>query len=57
MIGSMLALRTSFALLVTGLVVLFLANGQPGAAIFVVLLGVWLRRAAESGRLQRLARR
>jgi len=57
MIGSMLALRTSFALLVTGLMVLFLANGQPGAATFVVLIGVWLRRAAESGRLQRLARR
>ena len=52
----MLLLRAAFALLVTGLMVLLLANGQFGAAIFIVLAGVWLRRAAESGRLHRLAR-
>jgi hypothetical protein len=47
----MLLLRTVFALLVTTLTVLLLSNGQFGAAIVVVVFGVWLRRAADAGRL------
>jgi hypothetical protein len=53
----MLLLRTVFALLVTTLMVLLLSNGQFGAAIVVVVFGVWLRRAADAGRLPGLTGR
>jgi hypothetical protein len=50
---SMLALRALYAIAVTGLVVWALRSGQPFGALTVVVLGVALRRAVESGRLLR----
>ena len=49
----MLALRVLFAITVTAAAVVLLATGLPLGAIAVLVLGVWLRRAAESGRLSR----
>ena len=53
----MLALRAAFALAVTALVVLLLADGLPGGAIMVVIAAVWVRRLAEAGRIAGFATR
>jgi hypothetical protein len=53
-----LALRIGFTIAVMALVVWLLAAGMPlGGLVIVPLLAVWLRHAAESGRLTRLVRR
>jgi hypothetical protein len=52
------ALRIGFTIAVMALVVWLLAAGMPlGGLVIVPLLAVWLRHAAESGRLTRLVRR
>jgi hypothetical protein len=52
------ALRIGFTIAVMALVVWLLAAGMPlGGLVIVPLLAVWLRQAAESGRLTRLVRR
>lgn len=53
----MLVLRAAYALAVTALAVVLLDEGQPVGAIAVVVLGVWLRVWAESGRMGRFAAR
>jgi len=53
----MLALRTAFALVVTGLVVWLLLAGMPLGALALALVAVALRHAAESGRLAGVANR
>jgi hypothetical protein len=54
----MLALRIAFTAAATALCVWLLATGKPlGGLIIVPVLAVWLRHAAESGRLTRFARR
>jgi hypothetical protein len=53
----MVALRALFAVMVTALAVLLLSDGQPGGAIVVVMLGIWLRRAVEAGRMSRIVGR
>jgi hypothetical protein len=50
----MLALRIAFTAVVMVLVVWLLATGHPlGGLLVVPALAVWLRHAAESGRLGR----
>jgi hypothetical protein len=52
------ALRIAFTIAVMALVVWLLTAGMPlGGLVIVPLLAVWVRHAAESGRLTRLARR
>jgi hypothetical protein len=51
-----LVLRLAWALAVTALCLVCLAGGVPLAGVAVVVAGVALRRSAESGRLNRLAR-
>ncbi len=52
----MLALRFAFTAIVMVVVVWLSTNGQPlGGLVMVPLLAISLRRAAESGRLTRLA--
>jgi Flp pilus assembly protein TadB len=54
----MLGLRIAFTAAVMALVVWLLMTGRPlGGLVIVPLLAVWIRRAAESGRLTRFARR
>ncbi|MBA3365548.1 MAG: hypothetical protein H0U03_07170 [Actinobacteria bacterium] len=53
----MLTLRLGFTAAVMALVVWLLGAGAPLGAVAVVLVGVWLRQAAESGRLTRFAGR
>jgi len=52
----MLLVRAAFALFVTGFAAWLLTEGLPLAALVVVVLAVWARRAVESGRSSRLAR-
>jgi hypothetical protein len=52
-----LALRAAFAIAVVVVALWFLSAGMPLGALAVVALCVWLRRAAESGRLLQLVRR
>jgi hypothetical protein len=54
----MLALRVAFTAAATAVCVWLLATGRPlGGLVMVPPLAVWLRHAAESGRLTRLAGR
>ena len=54
----MLALRTAFTVVVMAIVVLLLSGGYPlGGLVIVPVLAVWVRRAAETGRLTRFADR
>jgi hypothetical protein len=54
----MLALRIGFTAAVMAVVVWLLITGRPlGGLLIVPLLAIWIRRAAESGRLTRFARR
>jgi hypothetical protein len=46
----MLGIRLLFALAVTYVSVLLMADGQFGAAAFVIAAGIWVRRAADGGR-------
>jgi hypothetical protein len=52
-----LALRVAFTIAVVVVVVWLLSAGEPlGGLLIVPLIAVWVRRAAESGRLGRFAR-
>lgn len=54
----MIALRAGFTVAVMAVVVLLLSTGNPlGGLVIVPLLAVWIRRAAETGRLTHFARR
>ena len=53
----MLALRTAFTASVMALVVWLLLDGRFAEAILAVVVAVWLRSTAETGRLSRFARR
>jgi hypothetical protein len=54
----MLLLRLGFTAVATALCIWLLVTGNPlGGLIIVPAAAVWLRRAAESGRLTVLARR
>jgi hypothetical protein len=54
----MLALRVAFTAAATAVCVWLLATGRPlGGLVIVPVLAVWLRHAAESGRLTRSAGR
>jgi hypothetical protein len=54
----MLALRVGFTAASMAAVVWLLATGRPfGGLLVVPLVAVWIRRAAESGRLTRFAHR
>jgi hypothetical protein len=54
----MLALRVAFTAAATAVCVWLLATGRPlGGLVIVPVLAVWLRQAAESGRLTRSAGR
>ncbi len=58
MIEHVLALRVLFSLVVTAGCVWLLATGKPlGGLLILPALAVWVRHAAESGRLTHLARR
>jgi hypothetical protein len=50
-----LVLRFAFVLAVMTLVVWLLLSGQPLGALAVFGAGLWLRRAADSGRLAGVA--
>jgi Flp pilus assembly protein TadB len=53
----MLALRVGFTVVVMAVVVWLLITGRPlGGLLIVPLLAIWVRRAAESGRLTRFAK-
>jgi hypothetical protein len=53
-----LALRVAFTVAATAVCVWLLATGKPlGGLVIVPVLAIWLRHAAESGRLTRFARR
>jgi hypothetical protein len=53
-----LALRLAFTAVVLAVVVWLLRDGKPvGGLVIVPLLAIWLRQAAESGRLTQYARR
>jgi len=54
---SIVASRVTFAAAVTAVVLWLLVEGLPLGAVVVVLLGIWARRAAESGRLGSFATR
>ena len=48
----MLALRLAFTVVATAICVWLLATGRPlGGLIIVPVIAIWLRQAAESGRL------
>jgi len=54
----MLGLRIAFTTIAMVVVVWLLTTGRPlGGLVIVPLLAVWIRRAAESGRLTRFAHR
>jgi hypothetical protein len=53
----MLVLRAVFALAVVATAVVLLRQGLPLGALAVVVAGFLVRRSAESGRLQQIARR
>jgi hypothetical protein len=54
----MLALRIGFTAAVMAVVVWLLSTGRPlGGLLIVPLLAIWIRRAAESERLMRFAKR
>jgi hypothetical protein len=51
----MLALRLGFTIVVAAIVVWLLATGKPlGGLLIVPIVAIWIRHAAESGRLNRL---
>ena len=53
----MLGLRIGFTVAVMAVVVWLLLTGKPlGALLIVPLLAIWIRRAAESGRLTRFSK-
>ena len=57
-IASMLALRFLFTAAVTAGCVWLLSTGKPlGGLVILPPLAIWVRHAAESGRLTRFARR
>jgi len=54
----MLALRVAFTVAATAVCLWLLSTGKPlGGLVIVPALAVWIRRAAETGRLTRFARR
>jgi hypothetical protein len=54
----MLALRAAFTLSVMVVVLWLASHGQPfGGLVIVPLAAVWIRHAAETGRLQKFANR
>ena len=54
----MLALRIAFTVAATAVVVWLLSTGRPlGGLVIVPVIAIWIRRAAESGRLTRFAKR
>jgi hypothetical protein len=52
-----LALRIAFTVVATAAVVWLMSTGNPLGGLLIVPLAVGLRRAAETGRLTRFARR
>ncbi len=57
-IHEMLALRFGFTIAVMPLVIWLLSTGRPLAGLLIVpIIAVWVRHAAESGRLLQLAKR
>jgi hypothetical protein len=54
----MLGLRIAFTIAVMAIVVWLLSTGKPlGGLLIVPLIAIWLRHAAETGRLSRFASR
>ena len=54
----MLGLRIAFTATVMVIIVWLLVTGRPlGGLLIVPALAIWIRRAAESGRLTQLAQR
>lgn len=54
----MLGLRIAFTVAVMAVVVWLLLTGRPlGGLLIVPLVAIWVRRAAESGRLTRFSKR
>jgi Flp pilus assembly protein TadB len=54
----MLGLRIGFTVAVMAVAVWLLLTGRPlGGLLIVPLVAIWLRRAAESGRLTRFSQR
>jgi Flp pilus assembly protein TadB len=54
----MIALRIAFTVAVMAIVVWLSSTGHPiGGLLIVPFFAVWVRRAAETGRLARFARR
>jgi hypothetical protein len=57
-LDAVLALRIAFTVAATAVCLWLLATGKPlGGLVIVPALAVWLRHAAESGRLTRFAGR
>jgi Flp pilus assembly protein TadB len=55
---SMLGVRIAFTAVVMAVVVWLLLSGKPlGGLLIVPLVAIWIRRAAESGRLTRFTQR
>jgi hypothetical protein len=49
----MLALRIGFTVVATAVMILLLSTGNPlGGLVIVPIIAIWIRRAAESGRLR-----
>jgi hypothetical protein len=54
----MLLLRIGFTVVVMAVVLWLLSTGRPlGGLLIIPALAIWIRRAAESGRLTRYAKR
>jgi hypothetical protein len=54
----MLLVRLAFTAIVMVVVIWLLSTGKPfGGLVLVPLVAIWLRRAAESGRLSRVVLR
>ena len=54
----MMAIRIAFTLVAAALMVWLLTTGRPlGGLIIVPALAIWLRHAAETGRLARFTQR
>jgi hypothetical protein len=52
-LAAMLALRIGFTVVATAVMILLLSTGNPlGGLVIVPIIAIWIRRAAESGRLR-----
>jgi hypothetical protein len=52
-VATVLALRIGLTVVATGVMIWLLATGRPlGGLVIVPIIAIWIRRAAESGRLR-----